>query len=54
MTRSAIILVLGLVVATAPAAWAFTCPVVIKQSIWHCIRALAQGTTLASCWAAAV
>jgi hypothetical protein len=32
MTGSAIILVLGLVVATAPAAWAFTCPVVIKQA----------------------
>jgi hypothetical protein len=32
MTGSAIILVLGLAVATAPAAWAFTCPVVIKQA----------------------
>ncbi len=32
MTRIVIILILGLVVATAPRAWAFTCPVVIKQA----------------------
>jgi hypothetical protein len=32
MTRIAIILSLGLLVAGAPAAWAFTCPVVIKQA----------------------
>jgi hypothetical protein len=31
MTRIASI-ILGLVVASAPAAWAFTCPVVIKQA----------------------
>jgi hypothetical protein len=32
MTRIALILVLGLVVVVAPAAWAFNCPVVIKQA----------------------
>ena len=32
MTRIAIILSLGLLVAGAPAVWAFTCPVVIKQA----------------------
>jgi hypothetical protein len=32
MTRIAIILTLGLLVAIAPAAWAFHCPVVIKQA----------------------
>jgi hypothetical protein len=32
MTRIAIILSLGLLVAIAPAAWAFNCPVVIKQA----------------------
>ena len=32
MTRIAIILSLGLLVAGAPPAWAFTCPVVIKQA----------------------
>ena len=32
MTRIAIILTLGLLVAIAPAAWAFNCPVVIKQA----------------------
>jgi hypothetical protein len=32
MTRIAITIILGLVVAIAPAAWAFTCPVVIKQA----------------------
>jgi len=32
MTRNALILALGLVAAVAPAAWAFTCPVVIKQA----------------------
>ena len=32
MTRSGIILTLALLVAIAPAAWAFTCPVVIKQA----------------------
>lgn len=32
MTRIAIIIILGLVVAIAPAAWAFNCPVVIKQA----------------------
>lgn len=32
MTRSGIILMLALLVAIAPAAWAFTCPVVIKQA----------------------
>jgi hypothetical protein len=32
MTRIALILVLSLVVVVAPAAWAFNCPVVIKQA----------------------
>jgi hypothetical protein len=32
MTRTGIILMLGLLVASVPAAWAFTCPVVIKQA----------------------
>jgi hypothetical protein len=32
MTRIGIVLTLALLVATAPAAWAFTCPVVIKQA----------------------
>jgi hypothetical protein len=32
MTRIAIILTLGLLVAGASGAWAFTCPVVIKQA----------------------
>jgi hypothetical protein len=32
MTRIALILVLSLVVVGAPAAWAFNCPVVIKQA----------------------
>ena len=32
MTRIAIILVLVLLAAIAPAAWAFNCPVVIKQA----------------------
>ena len=32
MTRIVIVLTLGLLVAGAPVAWAFTCPVVIKQA----------------------
>ncbi len=32
MTRIVIILTLSLLVAVAPAAWAFNCPVVIKQA----------------------
>jgi hypothetical protein len=32
MTRIALILALGLLVAVASAAWAFNCPVVIKQA----------------------
>jgi hypothetical protein len=32
MTRIGIVFTLALLVATAPAAWAFTCPVVIKQA----------------------
>lgn len=32
MTRITIVLILGLLVAVAPAAWAFNCPVVIKQA----------------------
>jgi hypothetical protein len=32
MTRIALILALALLVTTAPAAWAFNCPVVIKQA----------------------
>ena len=32
MTRIGILLALALLVATATAAWAFTCPVVIKQA----------------------
>jgi hypothetical protein len=32
MTRIGIVLTLTLLVATAPMAWAFTCPVVIKQA----------------------
>jgi hypothetical protein len=32
MTRIGIVLTLALLVATAPAVWAFTCPVVIKQA----------------------
>jgi hypothetical protein len=32
MTRIALILVLSLVVVVAPTAWAFNCPVVIKQA----------------------
>jgi len=32
MTRITIVFILGLLVAVAPAAWAFNCPVVIKQA----------------------
>jgi hypothetical protein len=32
MTRIGIVLTLALLIATAPVAWAFTCPVVIKQA----------------------
>ena len=32
MIRLGIVLTLALIVAAAPAAWAFTCPVVIKQA----------------------
>jgi len=32
MTRIALVLALALLVAVAPAAWGFTCPVVIKQA----------------------
>lgn len=32
MNRIALVIVLGLILTVAPLAWAFTCPVVIKQA----------------------